>query len=485
MKTQNLPPATQRPQDKYVSSQEKSTAEVGKDGKQSARLAVGDVISVKVEQQLTAGRAMVSFQGNRFTALTDVALRQGEVFKALVESLGSEIKLKPLISQAKILEQKLSAEVKSLIGDKEKASDTAKWAKNLANEAKGGTAAKSANQAAVLTRTEVTAKAEATLNMLKNVVTTAKEGQAISALANSVQNPANPFAKMASNAFTQSKYLQMAAETGVKAEKLLNLGTLLANDKAGPVIRENISLLNKIMDRILLSAENKTSKEALMTQMRDSGLQLEKKIADLVRDGAHHEFPKMAAKDLKGQLLKLKGELQQMAQDKTLNLPANVREEIIALQKEVSAKINNIELNQVLNTVSREKDNSMLFQIPFMQNEEIKNSVLEYKRRKSQNEDEPDELAISFFLEMSNVGELRIDGLLRHENFNGVINVTTDEAAQTFRQNLSALALSMEAHGISANIGIKKVAPQDVSAPENTDFLKSDEFRDSILDLKV
>ncbi len=461
----------------------------------------GKVLSLKVEQLLENNRAVVlnNANGTRLQVQLTAPLQIGTNFHARVETLKPEITLK--ILPRLNLPEKLLKEIKSLLPQHRNISETIKSLAELSQKLKGENTEPPKTNLKKETETPAPQQQKIQNLSLKQekqtttpLIQIQKNGKE-----KAVQTPPLPAEKASSSSpvntlranHAQNVYRQAPPPSEGTQTKPINLQELLSHKQAASLLQRSSAVLEGVLSDITLQENRKQSSETarmLQQSLQNGGLQLEKKIAELIREEKQHNLKQVINKDLKGVLAQLKGELKQLLKHPPSTLSPQQKEEVANLHKEVSQRLNSIELNQMLHLLNRDSNTPYIFQIPFMMQDTIKDATLRYKKEnKDETEKKPEQLTINFFLELSNLGKLRIDGLLKKNSFHGVIGVEKPEEVQRIQSGLPLLTQSLDARGITSRFSVRALRKEQLIPPETTSAIQQEMLQDasSLLDLRA
>ena len=175
-----------------------------------------------------------------------------------------------------------------------------------------------------------------------------------------------------------------------------------------------------------------------------SGLLYESRLKEALL--LHKVMPKqlreILEKDLKGLLLKLSQELEEAGGKMHKGGDVSLRSTIHNLLQTVNSSVEKIELHQLVNYLTSKNDQQLVFQIPIVLPEGIKNAELYvrsgYQKSKKGKGDSQD-CHIVFLLTMKSLGDLRIDTQVAKKKMRCTIQVANSTIARFVEQNLPEL----------------------------------------------
>ena len=175
----------------------------------------------------------------------------------------------------------------------------------------------------------------------------------------------------------------------------------------------------------------------LKQQIDLSGINYEPKVTNIFRGKEPFEVPLNVTIDLKGQLMKLLDliELRSVKKDTSVSQRRHYMEIIKVLHR----AIENIELQQLTNQFARQENQPIVLQIPdpFITGK----TVNLYLRRpdeeeKGKGKKSNDDVLLVFLLELSALGNLRVDAKMNKESISVRIDVENQDVAEFIDSNL-------------------------------------------------
>ena len=147
-------------------------------------------------------------------------------------------------------------------------------------------------------------------------------------------------------------------------------------------------------------------------------------------------------KDLKGLLLKLSRELEAAGGKVYKGGDVSLKSTIDALLQMVKTSVDKIELHQLVNYLTSKNDQQLVFQVPIVLPEGIKNAELYVRSgyQKSKKGKGDDDCHIVFLLTMKSLGDLRIDTQVAKKKMRCTIQVANSAIARFVEQHLSELS---------------------------------------------
>jgi hypothetical protein len=176
-----------------------------------------------------------------------------------------------------------------------------------------------------------------------------------------------------------------------------------------------------------------------------SGLLYESRLKEalLLNKVMPKQLREILEKDFKGLLLKLSQELEEAGGKVSKGADVSLRSAIHNLLQIVNASVEKIELHQLVNYLTSKNDQQLVFQIPIVLPEGIKNAELYVRsgyRKSKKGKGDPDDCHIVFLLTMKSLGDLRIDTQVAKKKMRCTIQVENSTIARFVEQNLSELS---------------------------------------------
>jgi hypothetical protein len=192
----------------------------------------------------------------------------------------------------------------------------------------------------------------------------------------------------------------------------------------------------------------------LQEQVEKSGINYEAKVADLLRQQTLSSGQSALTQDLKGQLLELLAKLEHAA-SKSGELPE--------LRQQVQQALQTIEFQQLTNLFAQQEH--QLLSLQFMHPSFLASHTAQLYFRVEPHAaeaqpDEPQSYSVVFLLDLTALGQLRIDATVRQAHITATIR-TTDEAVAAFlTTHTPALAIRLRELGLHAQVQCR--AQEDV-----------------------
>ena len=190
----------------------------------------------------------------------------------------------------------------------------------------------------------------------------------------------------------------------------------------------------------------------LKRQIDLSGLNYEPKVKNIFQGKEPFEVPLNVKNDLKGQLIKLLELIDIRSVEKDTSV--SQRRQFMEVIKVLHRAIENIELQQLTNQFARQENQPILLQIPdpFM----IGKTINLYLRRpddegKGKGNKNNDDVLLVFLLELSALGNLRVDAKMNKETISVRIDVENQNVAQFIDDNLKDFCSCLRDMGFDVN----------------------------------
>ena len=190
----------------------------------------------------------------------------------------------------------------------------------------------------------------------------------------------------------------------------------------------------------------------LKEQIDLSGINYEPKVKKIFQGKEPYKVPHDLKVDLKGQLMRLLEVVEARVEEKDTSL--NQRRQFMEAIKIFRSAVGNIELQQLTNQVSRQESQPIVLQIPdpFM----IGKTVNLYVRHvdnegKGKSNKDNDSVLLVFLLELSALGNLRVDAKMNKESISVRIDVENQDIAQFIDGNLKEFCARLGELGFEVN----------------------------------
>ena len=190
----------------------------------------------------------------------------------------------------------------------------------------------------------------------------------------------------------------------------------------------------------------------LKEQIDLSGINYEPKVKKIFQGREPYKVPHDLKVDLKGQLMRLLEVVEVRVEEKDTS--PNQRRQFMEAIKIFRSAVGNIELQQLTNQVSRQESQPIVLQIPdpFM----IGKTVNLYVRHvdnegKGKSNKDNDSVLLVFLLELSALGNLRVDAKMNKESISVRIDVENQDIAQFIDGNLKEFCARLGELGFEVN----------------------------------
>ena len=217
----------------------------------------------------------------------------------------------------------------------------------------------------------------------------------------------------------------------------------------------------------------------LKQQIDLSGINYEPKVKNIFLRKEPFEVPLNVKNDLKGQLIKLLEMIEIRSVKKDISV--SQRRQFMEIIKVLHRAIENIELHQLTNQFARQENQPILLQIPHPFT--IGKTVSLYVRRsddegKGKGIKNNDDVLLVFLLELSALGNLRVDAKMNKESVSVRIDVENQSVAQFIDSNLKDFCSSLGDLGFKVNASCCAVPNIDGELDEQLNqLLKCDSNR--------
>lgn len=228
--------------------------------------------------------------------------------------------------------------------------------------------------------------------------------------------------------------------------------------------------LKTVLSNIVFNQDKINNPEFLMNLITQSGLTYESKIRRLLSKGSMHEsFGGQIDGDLKGLLLKiLEGSnLRGGLIHSVFGGEGLSGEKIGLLMQAARDLVENIELTQITNSVTKQEGDYVYLQIPLAFQDGIDNAELYlfYDRKRKDNERNKEDFSLVFLLSMEEMGNIRIDVNVKKNDVYCRFTVKNEEIAQFINDLLPRLRDRLLSMGYGVEV-MDCVVPEDMSQVE-------------------
>ena len=196
----------------------------------------------------------------------------------------------------------------------------------------------------------------------------------------------------------------------------------------------------------------------LKEQICSSGINYESKIKNFLQEKKNVGTPNNINIDLKGQLIKLLKRLETRVEEQGI-LP-NQRRQLMGIINIVSRAVDNIELHQLTNQFARHEGQPIILQIPdpFMIGKTINLYVRDNDEDTDGKSKDNNGVLLVFFLNMSALGNLRVDVKMNKETTSIKIDVENQDIEKFINRNLKEFCARLEAIGFDVNASCRVVS---------------------------
>ncbi|MFQ5673318.1 MAG: flagellar hook-length control protein FliK [Nitrospinales bacterium] len=363
----------------------------------SQKLAAGQVLQGKILDLLSGGRALVDLEGQKLTLRTAGGLTRGQNIFVKVEQVSPTINLRIIDPPA------------------------------------------GRNVRAPVTQPGVTVQ-----------LTPAREGASRNLIAQ------NPDAVRVGAAMIKP-YLVARQDLGAMAA---NLEKIVFNRPLPQGLKIDPGLLDRLRETlsVLLPREGKTPDDSQLREQVDrSGIRYEARVKKALATRLTPETRSALARDLKGQLLALQETLEKQLprEGEKTSLAAGRGQAIRELVHHIKRATDNIEFQQLSNQFARQDNNPILIQIPdpfSPATRTVKLYVREDQAGEGAKKGEKTNFHLTFLLNLSSLGNLRIDATTSHENVAAKITTEQKSVADHIANQLPRLESRLKEMGFDAAV---------------------------------
>ena len=461
---------------------------------------VGQSLIGKVAEVLAGSKALLDFNGQKFTAEVPSGLVKGQSITAKVESLLPNIILKispegeSKTSKATNALQKNLQETSVKItlsnaSSTSKATTKGKPLELLPGQTAQGKAVEVLDSGKVRVRIQnaeviVTPPAQSKQIKIGDPLLLkalpAKQGVSFQ-----IQEPNVPALKI--DGARLKSYLPAKQDMGKMMTDLENL--LNKNPELGKYkIDSDVVLRLKETLKVLIPRQEKTPDSSKLKEQVDrSGINYEAKVKKAVDEGLILDKKPMLSKDLKGQLMELQGKLEKYLAKEGDRIPPPTERTITETIQQVKLASDNIEMQQLSNKLSKQEQNPLLLQIPdpyFPEAKTVKFFIRDNGEGEGGKSGDRKGFHMVFLLNLSNIGDIRIDANLNGTNVaaefasedKSVVN-QVDAGREELRKKLEELGFSA-----SINASVKEKAEMEM---EDTTEEALKEVSTRLVDIKT
>ncbi len=253
---------------------------------------------------------------------------------------------------------------------------------------------------------------------------------------------------------------QTFGEMAGKLQETLHQDPVFKNPTAknAPLIKldqELVKSLQKTLESLL--GKNKTepaNAKIIQNRVDLSGINYEGKVRNAVKDGQSPpsiSTLRILGADLKGQLIRLSRNLQEGGGQINQNPGSSSDNPAQGVIRQALSAIENIELNQLSNHLSRQENQPVLLQISGVPFAEDKTLKLFFKPEEggkgSRGEKKAGEYSLVFLLDFTALGALRMDAKISEKKLSVNISAENGESVSFINKHLPLLKTNLEALG--------------------------------------
>jgi hypothetical protein len=215
----------------------------------------------------------------------------------------------------------------------------------------------------------------------------------------------------------------------------------------------------------------------LKEQIHLSGINYEAKVKSFLQEEKNIGIPNDINNDLKGQLIKLLKRLETRVEEQGV-LP-DQRRQLLGIINIVRRAVDNIELHQLTNQLARHEGQPITLQIPdpFMIGKTINLYIRDIDDDTNGISKDNTGALLVFFLDMSALGNLRVDVKMNKETTSIKIDVENHDIEIFISRNLPELCASLEAIGFDANASCRVVSKVEDNLGKKLNHLLVDDSK--------
>jgi hypothetical protein len=235
---------------------------------------------------------------------------------------------------------------------------------------------------------------------------------------------------------------------------LQRLISLFQRMPEGDLSRNSEQALKTVLEYMALKMFGKATPESIRSFLQNSGIFYESALARILSEGGGgRELKHLLQSDVKAQLLRLEADLEAeitRAESAGRSVPDGVK----ALLKEIRGFVQNIELNQLLNSLSKKEGGTFFFQIPFIEGQEVRSARI-YIREEGSGKGKPKDAkskshSVTLMVELSSLGPVRADLTLSHRKVSGTVSFRSEEIRRLAEAELPSLVAALRDLGVEA-----------------------------------
>lgn len=216
----------------------------------------------------------------------------------------------------------------------------------------------------------------------------------------------------------------------------------------------------------------------LKEQVDFSGINYESKVKHIFEGKVPFQIPSKLNMDLKYQLLGLLNLIDPSSKESENNL--NQQRPLMDVIKKIRHAVDNVELHQLTNQLARQENQPIVIQIPDPINfgKTIKVYIKPTEDSEENSKKEKDGVLLVFFLNMSALGNLRVDAQILKESISIKIKVENNDVAKFIDSKLVEFSFNLKDLGCTVNATCSTIPIiEDDIASELNQLLINDDKR--------
>ena len=216
----------------------------------------------------------------------------------------------------------------------------------------------------------------------------------------------------------------------------------------------------------------------LKEQVDISGINYESKVKHIFEGKVPFQIPSKLNMDLKYQLLDLLNVITPSSKESDNNL--NQQRPLMDVIKKIRHAVDNVELHQLTNQLARQESQPIVIQIPDPINfgKTIKVYIKPTEDSEENSKKEKDGVLLVFFLNMSVIGNLRVDAQVLKESISIKIKVENNDVAKFIDSKLVEFSSNLKDLGCTVNATCSTISIiEDDIASELNQLLINDDKR--------
>jgi len=273
-----------------------------------------------------------------------------------------------------------------------------------------------------------------------------------------------PFGKMIKN--LKSLIDSPVFETFIKSDSLLIKRLVKTLNLLSPLIKPGVSP----QPQKIFNSKN------LKEQIEFSGINYESKVKHIFEGKVPFQIPSKLNMDLKYQLLDLLNTIEPSIQESGNNFEQ--RRPLMDIIKQLRHAVDNIELHQLTNQLARQENQPIVIQVPDPINfdKTIKVYIKPTEDSEENSKQEKEGFLLVFFLNMSALGNLRVDAQVFKESVSIKIKVENINVAKFIDSKLAEFSSSLKVLGskVHATCCVIPVIKDDIASELNQLLIDDD-----------